>query len=249
MKDNTLEKLIELIKGAKQMVVLSGAGISTLSGIPDFRTPTTGIYSTLDKNKIFNLEYFLQDPSYFYSNTKTIIYSNTHKPNVIHNVLAKLEQQSFLKHIITQNIDQLHKKAGSKNVIEIHGSPQIHTCTSCNKIFSNFEDIQKTVLNDQIPICDNCSNILKPNITFFGEELPPQAIDKSYSIAFNTDLLLILGSSLQVYPAASIPVLVATNKHLGKLVFINNTETDISHLATINITDLESTFNYLNDKF
>lgn len=236
------EKLAELIQKSSHTVVLSGAGISTLSGIPDFRSPG-GLYSQLDAEKIFDLHYFLKDQSYYYTNSEDFIYGMDAKDaSIVHHECARLEQLGLIKAIITQNIDLLHQKAGSKNVIEIHGSPMQHHCLACNKSFS-YEWVQNLVRKDQLPKCDYCAGAIKPDIVFFGEMLPVEALEEAHAQASQADLMLVLGSSLMVHPAASIPIYTVQNG--GKLVIVNREETPLDSYAEFRLDDLESCFNQL----
>ena len=150
----------------------------------------------------------------------------------------------IVKAVITQNIDLLHQKAGSKKVIEVHGSPEIHRCLSCGKIYK-FDEIARIVQEDKVPQC-SCGGIIKPDITFFGESLPALAVDEAISEASKADLMLVLGSTLVVYPAASFPLY--TVRAGGKLVIVNNMETPLDYMATERYSDLETVFNYISEK-
>ncbi|MDW7732101.1 MAG: NAD-dependent protein deacylase [Methanolobus sp.] len=241
-----MDRFIKLLTGSKHCVFLSGAGISTLSGIPDFRG-SNGIYNKFDADKIFDIDYFHADPGYFYSHSKDFIYNVDEKePNIIHYVLARLERMGVVKSVITQNIDILHQKAGSKNVIEIHGSPKENTCLSCGKVFS-YGYIAKIVWEDQVPKCDKCSGLIKPNIIFFGEMLDQKTIMKAVDESSRADLFVVVGSSLVVHPAASLPFNSIRNK--GKLVIVNNMPTPLDEYATLKYEDLRMFFEYLDSYF
>lgn len=247
MENSNLDKLNQfkkLINNSKNITVLTGAGISTLSGIPDFRG-SQGVYTKFDGNKLFDLNYFKQNPTYFYENSKEFIYNiDNKKPNIVHTVLAKFENQGKIKAIITQNIDLLHQKAGSKNVIEIHGSPEKHYCLECEKKFS-FGEIKKQVLNNKIPKCE-CGGIIKPKITFFGEMLDSDALNKSINCSMNSDLFIVLGSSLIVQPAAALPSYAL--RHNAKLIIINKDKTMYDNQA-LKFENLEKVFEYLDKEF
>jgi NAD-dependent deacetylase len=241
-----MKKLINLLERSKHCVFLSGAGISTFSGIPDFRGKN-GIYRKFDADKIFDIDYFHSEPQYFYSHSKDLIYNLEEKePSFIHHTLAKMEKKKIIKALITQNIDMLHLKAGSCNVIEIHGSARESTCLSCGKKFS-YEGVAKTVQEDIIPTCDLCSGILKPDIIFFGEMLNEETITKAMLESSIADLFVVIGSSLLVQPAASLPFYAIRNK--GKLVIVNDMPTPLDRYAHLKYDDLEDVFNILEKHF
>jgi NAD-dependent deacetylase len=146
--------------------------------------------------------------------------------------------------VITQNIDLLHQKAGSKHVVEVHGSPRIHHCLKCGKSWT-FQEIAEMVQQDIVPSCDSCGGVVKPDITFFGESLPPEAVDEAVNLASQADLMIVLGSSLVVQPAASFPMY--TLRGGGKLVIVNNMETPLDSYADLTFTDLKEVFTYLHE--
>jgi NAD-dependent deacetylase len=242
-------KLFDLIKEAKHTVALTGAGVSTLSGIRDFRGKN-GLYNDMDAEKIFSLDYFEKDPSFYYKNAGSFIYNIDEKEaSIVHIVLGELEKQGYLKALITQNIDLLHQKGGSKNVIEIHGSPTIHYCMRCAGVRVSFEEVAAIVREGekqgicQMPKCPKCGRVLKPAITFFGEGLPAQALRDAVSESQKADLMLVLGTSLTVYPAASMPEY--TLRSGGKIVIVNNMPTPQDSRATLHFDDLGSVFEEL----
>jgi NAD-dependent deacetylase len=231
-----MNKLKELIERAEYCVAFTGAGVSTFSGIKDFRGKN-GIYrqQNIDADKIFSLDYFLKDPSYYYIHARDFIYNLDEKsPGIVHKVLAKLESQGLLKAVITQNIDMLHQQAGSQNVIEIHGSPSEHYCMDCGRTFP-FSEICGIVKNNRVPRCE-CGGVIKPRIVFFGELLPEVALEQAFEAARRADLMLILGSTLVVQPAASLPV--HTLNHGGKIVIINDMPTPLDAEAELKYDNL-----------
>ena len=237
------EELFEKIVQAKYCTALTGAGVSTLSGIPDFRGKN-GLYSDPNAEKIFDIEYFIRDPSLYYKSAASFIYDVDKKePSVIHIVLAELEKRGFLKAIITQNIDLLHEKAGSRRVIEIHGSPRIHYCLRCAGIRVPFEEAARTVKAGGLPLCPECGRVLKPAITFFGEALPAQALKEATGEAQNSDLMLVLGTSLTVFPASSMPRY--TLMQGGEIVIVNNMPTPLDSRAVLHFMELEDVFEEL----
>lgn len=240
-----MERLITAIRNAEHCVIFTGAGVSTLSGIRDFRGKS-GIYNEYDADRLFSIDYFRQDPSYYYTHARNFIYDLDEKhPSLVHIECARLEQQGCVKALITQNIDLLHQKAGSKKVIEIHGSPMYHTCLQCHTQFT-FAEISTIVRQGKVPSCEKCGGVVKPNITFFGEMLDMMALDEAIAESRRADLMLILGSSLVVQPAASLPVY--TLDCGGQLIIINDMETPLDRYATLRYDSLERVFEYLRQK-
>ena len=242
-KTDDINKLFTLIKEAKYPVALTGAGVSTLSGIRDFRGKN-GLYKEMDAEKIFDINYFTQDPSFYYEQAGSFIYNIDEKEaSVVHIVLGEIEKRGLLKALITQNIDLLHQKGGSKNVIEIHGSPKVHYCMRCSGIRVSFEEAAAAVKKGEMPKCPKCGQVLKPAITFFGESLPVDALREAVSESQKADLMLVLGTSLTVYPAASMPEY--TLRSGGKIVIINNMPTPMDGRALLHFDDLGSVFEEL----
>jgi NAD-dependent deacetylase len=243
IKSEDINKLLCMIQEAKHMVAMTGAGVSTLSGIRDFRGKN-GLYNEMDAEKIFSIEYFEKDPSFYYNNAKAFIYNVDEKEaSIVHNVLGELEASGFLKALITQNIDLLHQKGGSKNVIEIHGSPKIHYCLRCPGIRVGFEEAAAAVHEGKMPLCPKCGKVLKPAITFFGESLPAQALKDAVTESQQADFMLVLGTSLTVYPAASMPNYTLRNG--GKIVIVNNMHTPLDSAAALRFDDLGEVFEEL----
>ncbi|HHU36962.1 MAG TPA: NAD-dependent protein deacylase [Treponema sp.] len=237
-----IEKLAELITTSRHCVAFTGAGVSTLSGIQDFRGKN-GLYQTINADDMFDIRKFRQDPSVYYSLSKDFIYGLDEKePSTVHCVLAKLEQAGFLNAIITQNVDLLHQKAGSKNVIEIHGTPATHRCLDCSFIMP-FPEVTSIVRTGAVPRCPKCGGSIKPDITFFGESLPQQALADADRNARTADLMIILGTSLVVQPAASLPGM--TLRAGGKIVLVNDMPTPLDEYATLRFSDLQTTFEAL----
>ncbi|MDR2403527.1 MAG: NAD-dependent deacetylase [Spirochaetaceae bacterium] len=254
-----IDSLFEMIRQSSCCVALTGAGVSTLSGIRDFRGKN-GLYKEQDAEKIFDINYFIRDPSFYYRAAASLIYNLREKEaSVVHIVLGELEKRGFLKVLITQNIDLLHQKGGSRRVIEIHGSPSIHYCRRCSdpvqvealaaakpggplpgKDLMGFDEAAAMVNAGELPRCGRCGAVLKPAITFFGEALPVRALEDAEAAAQKADLLLILGTSLTVYPAASLPEI--TLRARGRIVIVNNMETPLDSYAALRFEDLESVF-------
>jgi len=238
-------ELFEKIKRSKHCTALTGAGVSTLSGIRDFRGKN-GLYNDLDAEKIFDINYFEEDPSFYYRASQDFIYNIDEKsPSIVHRVLAELEKRDFIKALITQNIDLLHTKAGSVNVIEIHGSPKTHYCLRCAGVRMSFDEAAAIVRSGELPKCPKCGRVLKPAITFFGESLPIDALREATAEAQESDLMLVLGTTLTVYPAASMPQYTLSRG--GEIIIVNNMPTPLDGRAALHYEDLGEVFNGLND--
>jgi NAD-dependent deacetylase len=230
-----VNECMEAIRASAYCVFFTGAGISTFSGIRDFRGKN-GIYNDYDAERIFDIDFFREEPSYYYTHAKNFIYNlETKEPSVVHHECARLERLGYIKAVITQNIDLLHDKAGSSTVIEVHGSPRIHHCLQCQASF-RYEEIAALVQKDILPLCEKCGGIIKPDITFFGEALPEVAVQEAIREAGKADLLIILGSSLVVHPAASFPLY--TLQHGGRLAIVNDAPTPLDSHATFRAHDL-----------
>lgn len=239
-----MQKLVEKLKQARHCVAFTGAGSSTLAGIRDFRGER-GLYKEFDAEKLFHIDSFKRDPAYFYKHAKKLFYELDKKePCIVHTECARLEKAGIIKRIITQNIDMLHQKAGSQHIIELHGSPYIHYCLSCHREFS-FSRMKELLETDDVPYCDKCGGLIKPNTIFFGEQLPIDAIQAATNEAKSADLMLVLGSSLLVQPAASLPVYTARNG--GEIVIVNNQTTPLDHLASLKYGSLEEVFEFLRE--
>jgi NAD-dependent deacetylase len=241
MKD--LEGLYRAITEARHCVALTGAGVSTLSGIRDFRGKD-GLYKDMDAEKIFDIEYFYRDPRYYYRAAGSFIYNIDEKEaSCVHTCLAKLEERGYLRALITQNIDLLHQKGGSRRVIEVHGSPRVHYCLRCSGVRMAFEEAAALVKAGDFPTCPKCGRILKPAITFFGESLPAEALREAVEESQKADLMLVLGTSLTVHPAAGLPEY--TLRGGGKVIIVNNMPTPLDHRAFMRFDDLGEVFGTL----
>ena len=238
-----VEKIIEAIKGAKCVAAMTGAGVSTLCGIPDFRGPK-GLYKNPDAERIFDIDWFDRDPSVYYRGCRELVYGlGAFEPGPVHRALKRLEDAGRLDGIITQNIDMLHQKAGSSNVYEVHGSPIMHFCRRCGDA-KTFEEIMSMIganggvaaLGDPyVPRC-SCGGAYKPAITFFGEALPEEAFMRSQELAIRADVILVLGTSLTVFPAAGLPRL--TLQKGGKVIIVNAQRTSLDDYAFARMDDL-----------
>jgi NAD-dependent deacetylase len=210
--------LAQLIKHGQPCVVLTGAGVSTESGIPDFRSPT-GIWSQFDPAEYASLTAFRAEPEKVWRFYKPRIAMLTEaEPNAAHLALAALERAGLVTAVVTQNIDLLHERAGTRNLVEVHGSIRTASCPSCGASYPRDEVI--ALLDDaDAPACSRCGAILKPDVVFFGELLPTKAIDRAVELARAASLLLVVGSALEVYPVAALPE--ETLAAGGRVVIVN----------------------------
>lgn len=231
--ENKIQELTNIIKNSKNIVFFGGAGVSTESGIPDFRS-ADGLYSSKYDRK-FSPEEILSH-NFFYSHTNDfykfykdkMIYTKA-KPNPAHIVLAQLEKMGKLKAIITQNIDGLHQMAGSKNVFELHGSVYRNYCTNCYRSY----DLDYIIKSKDIPKCESCGGIIKPDVVLYGEALDNNVINAALNAIKNADTLIIGGTSLVVYPAAGF-----VDYFRGKnLILINKSSTQYDNKANLVIND------------
>lgn len=220
-----------LLKQAKHTVALTGAGLSTRSGIPDFRSPDSGVWQRVDPFEVASLSGFRRNPQAFYDWLRPLAQiTKKAKPNRAHLALARLEKQGRLKAIITQNIDGLHTRAGSNEVIELHGHMREMHCLQCGRRYNSQQFLESFLKSGNIPWCD-CSGLLKPAVTLFEEMLPRHALIEAQRHARLADVMIVAGSSLTVYPAAELPEVAIRNG--GKLIIVNIEETAHDHLADV----------------
>jgi NAD-dependent deacetylase len=194
-----------LIRESRCTVALTGAGISVPSGIPDFRTPETGLWANVDPMEVAHIDVFERDPVGFWSYYRPRFQSLEDKrPNAAHEALAELERRGLLEGVITQNIDRLHGAAGSRNVVEVHGSIATSSCRNCAASYE-IDDVDELFDGDGVAICDACDGSVKPDVILFGEMLPEEAMRDAQELAARADLMICIGSSLLVHPVASLP--------------------------------------------
>lgn len=210
------QAISDIIKSSLRAIAFTGAGISAGSGIPTFRD-SNGVFSKFDP-KFFEIKYYLENVAESWSAIKEVFYthSSIKKPSIAHVTLAKMENTGLIKYVVTQNIDGLHKSAGSKNVFELHGTMNEMICMNCKK---KFPLTNKKILKSKVPLCEECDGILKPNFTFFGEMLPEYDLNNAISVAGDADLCLIIGTTGSVMPAAQIPYIAKQNG--AKIIEIN----------------------------
>jgi NAD-dependent deacetylase len=199
------KRLAELIRQSQCTVALTGAGISVPSGIPDFRSPGEGIWEKVDPMEVAHIDAFRRDPAKFWSFYRPRFQLLGDKePNGAHRALAELERRGLLEAVITQNIDTLHLKAGSERVIEVHGSIRTSSCQGCGTEFQ-LTEVESLFDADGAARCANCEGAVKPDVVLFGEFLPERAMAEAESLAARADVMLCVGSSLEVYPVAGLP--------------------------------------------
>lgn len=224
---NDLDKLKKIIDESDNIVFFGGAGVSTESGIPDFRS-VDGLYNQkydYPPEEILSHHFFVNNCSEFYRYYKDKMLELDVKPNTAHKVLAKLEEMGKLKAVVTQNIDGLHQAAGSKIVYELHGSVHRNYCTKCHKFF----DAHYIKNSNDIPLCDKCGAVVKPDVVLYEEGLEDNTIMGAVNAIRNADVLIVAGTSLTVYPAAGM-----IRYYTGdKLVLINRDKTPMDNLATL----------------
>jgi NAD-dependent deacetylase len=199
-------RVAALIREAGSVVALTGAGISVPSGIPDFRTPGTGLWENVDPMEVAHIDVFRRDPErfwHFYGHRFQTLEDK--EPNGAHRALARLQDEGLVSAVITQNIDRLHAKAGSRDLVEVHGSIARSSCQTCREGYP-LGDVRARQAADPagIPRCD-CGQPLKPDVVLFGEYLPVAALTRAEHLAADADLMLCIGSSLEVYPVAQLP--------------------------------------------
>ena len=222
-------RLAELMRDAQPCVVLTGAGISTESGIPDFRSPT-GLWRRFNPTEVGSLQAFRVDPArvwgYYAQRFQSLLAA---EPNEGHKALAELEARGFVHAVVTQNIDLLHERAGSEHVVEVHGSIRTSSCPRCGAVYPLAEVLELLPL----PTCAACGAVLKPDVVFFGELLPDGVLRRAIELAAEARLMLVVGSSLEVMPAAGLPL--QTMDSGGRLAIVNHGRTPLDYRAAVRI--------------
>jgi len=229
----TVERLAELVRGSGCTVALTGAGISVPSGIPDFRTPETGLWANVDPMEVAHIDVFERDPARFWSYYRPRFHSLGDKwPNQAHEALAALERRGLLAAVITQNIDRLHRAAGSRDVIEVHGSIETSTCRGCDASYG-LAEVDALFDGDGVARCASCGGAVKPDVVLFGEMLPEAAMREAQALAAEADLMLCVGSSLVVHPVAGLPEI--TRATGGKLAIVTKGATPYDGDAAVKL--------------
>lgn len=224
-------RLGELIAGSDSVVALTGAGVSVPSGIPDFRTPGTGIWEKVDPMEVAHIESFRRDPALFWSFYRERLQALSDvQPNRAHEVLVELEREEMLRAVVTQNIDTLHARAGQREVVEVHGSIRTSSCSACGARVL-LEDLEARFDEDGIASCPMCQSALRPDVVLFGEMLPPDEMLHATQLAAAADLLVCIGSSLEVHPVAGLPeITLATG---GKVAIVTQGATPYDEVAEV----------------
>jgi NAD-dependent deacetylase len=229
-----VERLAELLGRSRRAVALTGAGVSVPSGIPDFRTPETGLWEKVDPMEIAHVSVFERDPERFWRYYRPRFQALGDKePNRAHEALAELERRGLIEGVITQNIDRLHRAAGSENVIEVHGSIETSSCLECGMAYG-LDDVDDLFDERGIAICSHCGGAVKPDVVLFGELLPEEAMARATELAEGADLMLCVGSSLAVHPVAGLPQLTLSRG--GELAIVTKGETPYDRDAELKLS-------------
>lgn len=230
--NDRVRKAAEILRSSRHAVILTGAGISTPSGIPDFRSQETGLWTKDDPMEVASLKSFLRKPDRFYNWLRPLLVQTWNaSPNPAHLAIAEMEKLGIIKAVITQNIDGLHRAAGSKNVIEVHGSLDHMECPSCDKQYPSLNYKERIMDPSSLPKCPACGRVVKPSIVLFEELLPVDAWQAAKDFCLNADALLVVGSSLVVTPAAELPFY--TLQKGGKLIINTYSSTPLDSEAAV----------------
>jgi NAD-dependent deacetylase len=232
--DSRVETLARLVREAGSVVALTGAGISVPSGIPDFRSPGTGLWENVDPMAVAHIDAWREDPErfwHFYGNRFQTLEGK--EPNGAHVALAELERRGHLDAVVTQNIDMLHRRAGTRELIEVHGTIESSSCLACGDRYP-LAEVRGRLADDalSVPHCD-CGQPLKPDVVLFGEWLPEDAIERAYALAAGADVLLCVGTSLEVHPIAQLPGI--TRGHGGAVAVVTQGPTPWDGRATVKL--------------
>jgi NAD-dependent deacetylase len=230
LNSELIEKAARLIKNSKKTIALTGAGHSTPSGIPDFRSPGVGLWEKVDPVEVATIDSFIRRPDRFYMFMKPLMQRmDGAAPNPAHLALVEWENMGLLHSVVTQNIDNLHQRAGSRNVIELHGNGQRAFCMKCRRRFE-VEDLRERLAASDVPCCD-CGGVIKPDVILFGEQLPLQALVSAERDAQSCEVMIVVGSSLTVAPASMMPQIAL---QMGaKIIVVNLQATYIDGYAEV----------------
>ncbi len=222
--EQKISQAANLLKNSNHAIALTGAGVSTPSGIPDFRSPGSGLWSKVDSMEVASIWGFNSHPQGFYDWLKPVAHLMfTTQPNPAHCAIAELESLGKIHVVITQNIDNLHQRAGSKRVLEVHGHMREATCMRCFHQTSAAPLIEKYLADGEVPKCDVCGGVMKPNVVLFGEMLPVSVMYEAEQETKKCDVMLVAGSSLEVAPAGDLPLVAKKNG--AKIIIINKMST------------------------
>jgi NAD-dependent deacetylase len=230
------QRLAELIGRARSVVALTGAGISVPSGIPDFRTPQTGLWENVDPMAVAHIDAFRSDPVRFWSfYGQRFATLEDKQPNGAHRALVAMERHGLLDAVITQNIDMLHRKAGTGELVEMHGSIASCSCLRCG-VSVVLDEVASRLASaaDGVPRCSQCAQPLKPDVVLFGEMLSADALERARELCEDAEVLLCVGSSLEVHPVAGLPRL--THARGGRVAILTQGRTPLDELASVRLT-------------
>jgi NAD-dependent deacetylase len=227
-------RLAELLRGAERAVVLTGAGISVPSGIPDFRSPGTGLWENVDPMEVAHIDAWRRDPDRFWGfYSQRFVTLKDKQPNEAHRAVAELERRGLIRGVVTQNVDRLHRLAGSQRVIEVHGSIESSVCLGCGGRVPLEVVVERIAAHGGAPECEACMVPLKPDVVLFGELLPTAAIAEAQLLAMEADLMICIGSSLEVHPVAGLPAM--TRAHGGRLALVTQGPTPYDRDADLKL--------------
>ena len=230
--DELIECAAQLLTQARQAVALTGAGLSTPSGIPDFRSEDTGLWENYDPLEIATFQAFRHRPIEFFNWIRPLAQRMFQaQPNAAHYALAELKQTGIVTHIITQNIDGLQQRAGAADVIELHGDIYTGTCVNCYAVYHSQQFYAEFIERAHVPHCPACGGIIKPNVILFGEALPVRALMAAKRAVAECDVLLIAGSSLEVAPASDLPMVARS--HQAHVIIVNQGETYMNDFCDV----------------
>ncbi len=233
--EGDIERLAELVRSVGSVVALTGAGISVPSGIPDFRSPGTGLWERVDPMEVAHIDTLRNDPARFWRfYGERFATLATKRPNGAHYALVALERAGWLDGVVTQNIDMLHRVAGTEELVEIHGSVAHCTCLSCGQSVAQDHARARLLAEpDGVPRCELCAGTLRPDVVLFGEPLPESAIARAGELCAGAGLILCIGSSLEVQPAGALPLL--TLRSGGAIAIITEGPTPLDELAAVRL--------------
>ena len=236
--DPQIGLIVDILRYAENVVVLTGAGISTASGISDFRSPG-GLWERYNPLKYANYNVFLKKPEYYWELERELvpIFASA-KPNRAHKALVDLERKlkERFKAVITQNIDNFHQMAGTKSpIIEIHGNVYRANCLDCHQSITRGYILKRLKLGDEIPSCPHCGGRIKPEVLLFNEPMGDEILDQAIKYTEECDVFLVLGTSLMVFPASQLPLIAKRNKKGAKVIHINQTPTIMDKHCTLRI--------------
>jgi NAD-dependent deacetylase len=225
-----IKAAVQTLKVSRRIIALTGAGISTPSGIPDFRSPGTGVWENVDPFEVASIYAFKRRPEAFYSWILPMArLINKAESNEAHFALARMEEDGRLKGVITQNIDMLHAKAGSKIVFELHGHMREMTCLRCYSEYSSEPYLEDFLASGALPYCVRCGGILKPNLILYGEQLPMDVFSQASQLVDSCDVMLVIGSSLTISPACDLPL--QARRSGASIIIVNFEPTSVDYLA------------------